>query len=599
MPQPKFPSRRSTVYSTKGIVTSTQPLANAAGIKILEKGGNAIDAAVAVAAALGVTETASTDLGGDAFVLFYDNKEKKVHGLNGTGRSAKKLTLDFVLEHKEDILHNRLKANSIFSVNVPGAVAAWYDAIEKWGSGNVSFSEVLQPAISLAEDGYPISELSARLYHDSQEQLKKVNADKSDEFRAEELSLFLPNENLTSPKTGQVLNNKYLADTLKTIANEGKDGFYKGEIAQSIVDEVQSRGGLLELSDLQNHSSLFVEPISLEFLGKKLWEIPPNGSGIIALLTLGLIKSLAKSKQINLDELKHNSTEYLHLIIETLKLSFKDSEEYVSDHDHLLAEYNIDANESILKLLSSELYFEKRSESFKSDSVLNNEDLQVGSLPNESFQSDTVYFTVSDKDGNAASFINSVFHNFGSGILVPKRGFFLQNRGANFSLHPGSKNVLEGGKRSYHTIIPGLITSPLTDGKEELYASYGIQGGFNQPQAHVQVYFNLLLFGLDPQEALDAPRISLTPHPDLGHTDEGHGSNGPVSRSVTVVNVEEGIGENVIEGLRNLGHDVKVVTGYSRSLFGRGQIIRKESVNPLVYSAGSDPRGDGAAVPFF
>ncbi|CCH46238.1 Gamma-glutamyltranspeptidase 1 [Wickerhamomyces ciferrii] len=598
MPNPKFNSRRSVVYSTKGIVSSSQPLANAAGLKILEKGGNAIDAAVAVAAALTVTETASTDLGGDAYAIFYNAKDQKAYGLNGTGRSASKLSVDYIKKnYPQDIVNNyRLSSESIFTANVPGGIAAWYDSVKKWGSGKVSFEEILQPAIELSENGYPISEISAHLVQNSESRLKKVNGDKSQDFLQNELGAFLPNEGLTAPIEGQLVKNKYKAKTLKLIAQHGKDGFYKGEVAESIVKEVQSRGGLLSLEDLANHTSTFVDPISYEFLGKKLWEIPPNGSGIIALLSLGLIKNLDSKGVIELSKLKHNSVEYLHLIIEVLKLSFKDSEEYVSDSDHLLSKFGIDQKETIEQLLSDK-YFDQRSKYFKADSVLDNKDLQVGELPNRIFKSDTVYFTVTDSEGNAASFINSVFMNYGSGILVPDRGFFLQNRGANFSLNPNSKNYLEGNKRSYHTIIPGLITTPLDQGKEDLYASYGIMGGYNQPQAHIQVYLNLLLFGLNPQEALDAPRITLQPHPKLGHTDEGHGSHGPVSRHVTEVNVEQGISEEVVEGLRKLGHHVVVVEGYDRKAFGRGQIIRKEPGEGLIWSAGSDQRADGAAVP--
>ncbi|KAH3673651.1 hypothetical protein WICMUC_003554 [Wickerhamomyces mucosus] len=600
MPDSKFSSRRSTVYSTKGIVSSTQPLANAAGIKILDKGGNAIDAAVAVAAALGVTETASTDLGGDAFLIYYDNKTKRVSGLNGSGRSAFKLNLeDIKRTHPQDIIDNRLSTESVFSVNVPGAVAAWETAIERWGSGNISFYDALQPAINLAENGYPISEISAHLYQISESKLKSINSIKGEEFLNDDLAKFLPNEGAKAPVAGQLIKNEYLANTLKLLAEKGSIAFYEGEIAQSIVDEVQSRGGALSLQDLRLHSSTTVFPISYEFLGKKLWEIPPNGSGIIALLTLGLIKALAEKHDIRLEDLEHNSVEYLHVIIETLKLSFKDSEEYVHDQEHLLEEFGIRSSETIAKLLDPKSgYFEERSQQFSAYRALNNDDLKVGELPDSTFKSDTVYFTVSDSDGNAVSFVNSVFHRFGTGILVPKRGFFLQNRGANFSLNENSKNFIKGGKRPYHTIIPGLITTPLGDGKEELYASYGIQGGFNQPQAHVQVFLNLLLFGYNPQEAIDAPRISLAPHPKLAHTDKGYGSNGPISRSITVVNIEEGIDPEVVKGLEKLGHSVKVVKGLNRKVFGRGQIIKKESQEPLIYSAGSDQRGDGAAVAF-
>lgn len=597
-PFSKFPSRRSTVYSTKGVVASTQPLANTAALKILEQGGNAIDAAVAMSAALCVTETGSTDIGGDAFILFYDNKTKKVKGLNGCGRSAKNVSVDLIKEKfANHIQNNRLKETSVLTVNVPGAIAAWYDAVEEWGSGKVTFEQILKPAIDLAENGYPISEISARLYQENVKTLVEANEVSGDKFLKEQVSVFLPNEGFTAPKKGQFMQNKRVAETLRAIGKNGKKAFYEGEIADSIIGEIEKRGGVLTKEDLASHTSSFVDPISYDLLGKKLWEIPPNSSGIIALLAVGLLKSLDESGVAKLADLKHNSAEYLHLIIEVLKLSFKDSEEYVFDHDHILQKYGMNHKDDLVKLLHSS-YFNERSKVYSPTSVLDNKELQCGQLPNELFQSDTVYFTVSDSEGNAASFINSVFHNFGSNILVEDRGFFLQNRGLNFSLDPESKNHIEGGKRPYHTIIPGMITTPTTVG-EELYASYGIQGGFNQPQAQVQVYLNMILFGLDPQEALDAPRISLAPHPEYKSADSGKGSHGPVSTPVTLVNIETGIDPEVVKKLEEMGHVVKVVDGTARKVFGRGQIIRKEPGERLVYSAGSDQRGDGAAAPFF
>jgi gamma-glutamyltranspeptidase/glutathione hydrolase len=599
MSEQKFNSRRSTVYSTRGVVSSTQPLANAAGIKILEKGGNAIDAAVAMSAALCVTETASTDLGGDAFVLFYDNSEKKVLGLNGCGRSAYQIDLELVQKKfAHHIEHNRLRNDSVLTVNVPGAIAAWFDAVQLWGSGKVSFAEILQPAIDLADNGYPISKISASMYKESEENLRKANKIKGEKFLQEQLSTFLPNHGLKAPREGQFMQNKRLAETLRLIAKNGKDAFYEGPIAESIIKEVEQRGGLLDLRDLATHTSTQVFPINYELLGKKLWEIPPNGSGIIALLALGIIKSLDAQGEIKLSELKHNSVEYLHLVIEALKLAFKDSEEYVHDTHHSSNHFKVDSFSLQEQLLTSP-YFDERSKFFKKERALGNNELSTDSVPNEAFKSDTVYFSASDKEGNAASFINSVFHNFGSGILVEDRGFFLQNRGANFSLQPGSRNVIAGSKRPYHTIIPGMITTPQHDGTEDLYATFGIQGGFNQPQAHVQVYLNMLLFGLDPQDALDAPRISLSPSPAHKRTDHGHGAQGPVSTSVTLVNIEEGIDPKVVKELQDLGHEVKVLSGDARRLFGRGQIIRKEEGEHLIYSAGSDPRGDGAATAFF
>lgn len=606
----KFPSRRSTVYSTRGLISCTQPLASSAGLSILNKGGNAMDAAIAVAAALGVTETASSDLGGDAFLIYYEAGTGKVHGLNGCGRSSFNLSLDLIQERKpEDIENMRLSDDSVFSVNVPGCVACWDTALDQWGSGKISWAEALEPAVELAENGYPISQISAELYKNSQEKLKRVNQVKGEQFMKEQVAMFLPNEGLSAPREGQIMKNPLLAQTLRTLQKEGADAFYEGSIAQDIVKEVQSRGGVLDEADMQLHSSTIVFPISYEFLGKKLWEIPPNGSGIVALLALGIIKALDESGKVDLKKMKHNSVEYLHLIIEALKLAFKDSEEYVHDPEHALKDFGVNTNDTISKLLHPDSqYFHTRSSQFSTTKALANSDLKASSttLPDPSFQSDTVYFSVTDSQGNAVSFINSVFHNFGSGIIVPNRGFFLQNRGANFSLLPESKNFIKGGKRPYHTIIPGLITSPAAtstandEAKEDLYATYGIQGGFNQPQAHVQVYLNLLLFQMTPQQALDAPRITLTPHQQYLHTDKGHGTNGPVSNDVTVVNLEEGIPSGVVEALRKLGHDVRLVKGVERRVFGRGQVIRKESQDPatgqLVWGAGCDMRGDGGAV---
>lgn len=589
-----FKSRRSTVYSTKGIVSSTQPLANAAGIKILEKGGNCVDASISVAACLAVLEPASTGIGGDCFALFYKNKDKKVYGLNGTGRSASKLNISWIKENLPNEIESnfRFKSNSVLKINIPGAIAGWIDAINKWGSGNVSIKEILEPSIDLCFNGYVVSEISSSLWKSNEFKIIENNL----LVKEEDLRNFLPNKNLSEgPNEGQFMTNEQLGNTLKKIANEGKDGFYKGLIAKEIVKELNNRGHPIMLKDLENHKSTFVEPISYEFLDHKLWEIPPNGSGIISLITLGLINNLNKNGIINLDKLEHNSAEYLHLIIECLKIGFKESEEYVNDYEYFKEKYNI--NEYLgIKTILSDKYLTGISKQFKNDKVIKNEKLVI---PNPIFKSDTVYFTVSDKEGNACSFINSLYENFGSGIIIPKHGFMLHNRGGNFSLNKESKNCIEGDKRPYHTIIPGMITKKINN-REELYSSFGIMGGYNQPQAQVQVYLNMIKFKMDPQQALDAPRISLFANPKFKLNDKGYGSDGPVSNDSTIIGIEEGIDLKEMKKLQGLGHEVKHVEGKDRKMFGRGQIIRKESKPEdsfLVYSAGSDLRGDGAAVP--
>lgn len=563
-------------------------MANAAGIAILNKGGNCVDACVAIAACLAVIEPAMTGIGGDCFALFYEANEKKVHGINGCGRAAGELSIDYLMDKYPDhVLPNkRFRSDSVFKVTVPGAVAGWYDSVAKWGSGNVSMEEILQPAIEFAEGGFVVSEINSRNWKNAESKLVKNN-------ELENRRSVLINDK--SPEKGDFFQNPDLATTLKSIAKNGKDGFYNSEITDDIIAELNRRGHVFTRKDFAMHTSTFVEPIGYEFLNKKLWEIPPNGSGIIALITLGLIKSLDKAGVIKLDELKHNSAEYLHVIIETLKLAFKESEEYVFDHDHAAAKGTLD------ELLSDE-YLQERSHRFSSESVLVNEG------PDSKFKSDTVYFNAVDKEGNACSFIQSVYELFGSGIVIPERGFTMQNRGGNFSLNRDAKNCLQGGKRPYHTIIPGMITHLEKDGGGDLYASYGIMGGYNQPQAHVQVYMNMILFGMDPQEALDAPRVCLSSHPDLKHTDSGLGADGPASTRETWVSIEDGIQRSVVDELKQLGHCVHVLEGYARSQFGRGQIIRKESTvatgggaraggEVIVFSGGSDLRGDGASVP--
>jgi gamma-glutamyltranspeptidase/glutathione hydrolase len=576
------------------MVSSTQPLANAAGIRILELGGNCVDACVAISACLCVLEPASTGVGGDCFALFFKNSDKKVYGMNGTGRSANKLNIDHLKKHFPDHItdNHRFKSNSFFKVNVPGAIAGWYDAVEKWGSHKISFADILKPAIDLSQNGFVVSSISAHLWESCEEKLLKENSNKGD------LKAFLPNEdNTKAPNEGQFMRNENLAKTFKIIAEKGKDGYYKGEISEAIIKELNKRGHVFTTKDFAEHKSTFVEPISYGFLDHKLWEIPPNGSGIIALITLGLIENLEKLGEINLKELKHNSAEYLHLVIECLKIAFKESEEYVFDFDHYIAKNQIDPT-NLLPTILSDKYLSERATEFKKNKVINNGDLVV---PNPMFKSDTVYFNATDSDGNACSFINSVYESFGSGIIVPDYGFAMHNRGGNFSLNPKAKNCLEGNKRPYHTIIPGMITIPTSDvSKDELYAAYGIMGGYNQPQAHVQVYLNMLLFGMNPQEALDAPRICLSAHPDHKHTDKGFGADGPSSTDFTSVGVEDGIELNVIKQLESLGHSVKIYSGHERKMMGRGQIIRKESKpqdDYLIYAGGSDLRGDGASVP--
>lgn len=567
----RFNSRRSTVYSTKGIVSSPQFLANSAGVKILELGGNCVDAAIAVSAALCITEPASTGIGGDCFALYFkstDGKVVEVLGLNGSGRSAKDLCIQDVYDLYGDVV--RIPSNSPLAITVPGAVAGWQDAYEKWGSKNVTFAQILQPAIELAEDGYPLAEISSKLWQEKEDKLLQQNPGFAE-------NPFLINGK--TPSEGDLVYNKSVAETLKLIAKDGKRAFYEGPVAKAIVDTVGERSHKLTLADLKDHKSEFVVPIKYNFQGRDVWEIPPNGHGIVALLALGIIQELHNSKVIDLHTLKHNSVEYLHILVEALKIAFYDSDEYVTDFKHIPVE----------DLLSSE-YLLTRAKLFHKDKVIDGHTMKHG-VPDPKYKSDTVYLTVSDASGEACSFINSVFSSFGTGIVVKDHGFCLQNRGSAFNLIPGSSNSLEGGKRPYHTIIPAMITN--NDGS--LYASFGNMGGYGQPSSHVQHVLNLTLFNMTPQQLTDSPRFVLGPGDPA--TDRGRGANGPVCTPITMVYLEEGISDEIVAGLSNLGHATESVHGYERSMFGRAQIIKKEfQGDRFVYSGGSDLRGDGASV---
>jgi gamma-glutamyltranspeptidase/glutathione hydrolase len=573
----KFPSRRSTVYSSKGIVASSQTLASAAGIEVLAKGGNAVDAAIAVSAALCVTEPGSTGVGGDCFVLFYKKGDKKVHGIDGCGRSARNVTIQDVLDADYGGRQaHRIKQTSIFSVTVPGAIAAWVDAFEKWGSGKVLLHDVLAPAIRLADEGFPVGEIASRLWRSSVPKLQLQNRD----LLADQNPLLI---NGKGPNEGDFVQNKPLARLFTAVAKNGKDGFYKGPVAEAIVRRTTAKNHKLDAKDLELHESTVVDPISIVFENHKVWEIPPSGQGLVALLALGIIRELHTSGQINLHELEHNSPEYLHVLIEACKMGFYDSDEYVTDptfHDIPL-EHILDAP-----------YLRSRAQLFSKETILDGSTMSHG-VPDPKHRSDTVYLTTSDSDGNACSFINSVYHGFGSGIVVPEFGFALQSRGANFNLNRGTPNSLQGGKRPYHTIIPSMITTE----NDDLYASFGNMGGYMQPVGHVQHVLNMLLFNMTPQQLVDLPRFCLCSHEDVS-TDRGRGSDGPVSTPITVVALEEGIDEKVGKSLEALGHTVQYVSDYDRHLFGRAQIIKNVATEGRVmYAAGSEMRADGAAMP--
>ena len=535
-----FVSRRSPVVGRKGMVATSQPLAVAAGLEILAQGGSAADAAVAVAAALNVTEPTSTGIGGDVFALYYEAASRRVYALNGSGRAPKALTLERL---RREGLDKELPPFHPYTITVPGACAAWCDLVERFG--RLSMDRVLAPAIRLAEEGFPVAPITAYFWARGVErQLRHaVNG----------LELTIEGR---APRPGEVFRNPGLARTFRLVAEQGKAAFYQGPIAEAIVAVVQEAGGCLALEDLAEHRSEWVEPISTTYRGFRIWECPPNGQGLAALLALNIVEGF------HVAEMDPLGPERLHLLIEAMRLAFADARWYVADP----AQVSIPLEE-----LLSKAYAEARRRHIHPQKATL--DVQRGT---PLATSDTVYLAVVDGEGNACSFINSNYMGFGTGIVPRGWGFTLQNRGHNFSLDPDHPNALAPGKRPYHTIIPALATHE-DDGS--LFACFGVMGGFMQPQGHLQVVVGLMDDGLDPQSALDRPRFCIL-------SGEAGGT----------VALEDGIPLATMARLAEMGHPVRPVTGHGRAVFGRGQVILRDRDTGVLWG-GSDPRADGLAMP--
>jgi len=539
-----FASRRSPVYGRRGMVAASQPLAVAAGLEILAAGGTAADAAVATAAALNVTEPGSTGIGGDCFALYYEAATDQVTALNGSGRAPAALTLERLQREGIGVGaqgRSPLPPYHPYTITVPGACAGWCDMVQRYG--RLPLPTILAPAIRLAEEGFPVAPITAYQWARAAEQ---------------QLRQALGGKELTidgrGPRPGEIFRNPGLAGTLRTVAAGGKDAFYQGEIAAAIAETVQEAGGCLTIVDLAAHHSTWELPISVTYRGVRVWECPPNGQGLTALLALNLLEGF------DLAALDPLAPERLHLEIEAMRLAFADARWYIADP--------LFSRVPISELLSKEYAAKRRKLINRKRATL---DQRRGS-PVAS--SDTVYFNVVDGDGNACSFINSNYMGFGTGIVPSGWGFALQNRGHNFSLEPEHPNVVAPRKRPYHTIIPGMLTR--MDGT--LLGPFGVMGGFMQPQGHMQVVLALADDKLDPQAALDRPRFCIT-----GGTAGGE------------VGIEEGISPQTMRTLKEIGHPAYAVSGYERSIFGRGQIILRDPATGVL-CAGSDPRADGCAM---
>ncbi len=528
-----FDSRRSMVVARRGMVGASNPLAAQAGLDVLKQGGNAADAAVAAGAVMNVVAPASTGIGGDVFALYYDAKTKQVTALNGSGRSPKANTIDYL---KQQGITDEIPLRSAHAVTVPGAARAWHDLLEKFGT--MGLSDVLHHAIHYASEGYGVSPAFGAAWEGSGQTL--ANGSNTEDY--------LPMGN--PPKVGQIVKLPGLADTLRAVAEGGPSAFYEGQIAEAIVSTTQSLGGVMTLDDLKNHHSTWGEAISIDYNGVTVMEHPPNGQGLAALIAMNI------AKEWNIGQYAWDSPERLHLMIEAMRLAFADIRQYVADPAF---------NPAPLEGLLSSSYAAQRRAMVSPDKAM-----QPPSYGTPDGSSNTIYLCVVDGEGNACSFINSLFHGWGSAIVAKGTGVILQNRGAGFVLDSNHPNALEGGKRPYHTIIPGMA---LKDG--ELYAPFGVMGGDMQPQGHFQVMSAMVDDDLDPQAALNRPRWQV-----MGGTADG------------TIALEEGIPVKTMAKLAEMGHKVQPISGRMRAIFGAGQIIRRDPDTGVLYG-GSEPRKDG------
>mgnify|MGYP005844060661 FL=1 len=527
----QFPSRRPVVMGFGGAVATSQPLAAQAGLRVLMQGGNAADAAVATAAALNVVEPMSTGMGGDAFALIYWAKDRRVYALNASGRAPYAATLEEMRRRGLE----EMPLRGILPVTVPGAAAGWADTVARFG--RLGLDRVLEPAIAYAEEGFPVSAGIARSWQASEALLREDPA---------AAATYLPTGR--APRAGERHCSPDLARSLRLLAEGGADAFYRGPIAHAIVATSERYDGLFALQDLADHTSTWVEPIHTDYRGYRVYECPPNGQGIAALIALNILEAY------DLAGMGYDAADAMHVKMEAIKLGMTAAGCFVADPEQA---------EVPAAGLLSRAYADERRSRIAMEHAIQHPD---GGVPPTS--PDTVYLTVADGEGNAVSFINSLYMGFGSGIVAEGTGIALQNRGNLFSLDPEHPNCIAPHKRPYHTIIPCMVTR---DG--DLAICYGVMGGFMQPQGHVQVLTNIVDHGMDPQQALDAPRFFY--------------------QKENAYLIEAGLPEAVYTSLRARGHDLTLGGGG----FGGGQVIMVHPESGALM-CGSEPRNDGCAVAF-
>ena len=537
--------KEKAVYAPHGVVATSQPLASQAGLAVLQNGGNAVDAAVTAAAVLSVVEPYMTGIGGDMFAMVWLEREQRLIGINGSGHAGALMTPDKLAGR------NRVPDEGAQSITLPGALSGWAMLLE--AHGTISLAQALAPAIALAENGFPISKTTAQEWGLFE---SKINYDQGAR------STFLI-DGARTPVAGEWFVNPDYANTLKLIAAKGPQALYGGELGQKIAARVQELGGFLTQSDFANYQAQWVEPMSVSYKEYRLWELPPNGQGIAALEMLKILEPY------DLKAMQHNSATYLHHLIEAKKLAYADLEHFVGDPEFM----QIKAEQ-----LLDDTVIAKRRALIKPEQAMQQAEPEASLTT-----SDTTYLSAADKDGNMVSFINSNAGPFGSGVVVPGTGFALQNRGVGLSLQPERANTVAPGRKPFHTIIPGFVTKADAQGKQQPWLSFGIVGGPQQPQAHVQMLLNMVVFGMDVQEAIDAPRFR-------------HWEGNSVS-------FEQGIPQSTVDELYSLGHApqnpvMATVQGFFHGnnpglVFGGGQGVMKTSKG---YVAGSDSRRDGVAA---
>ncbi|MCI0461192.1 MAG: gamma-glutamyltransferase [Gemmataceae bacterium] len=537
-----YQTGRSVVMAPTAMVATSHPLAAQVGLDILKKGGNAVDAAIAVNAALGVVEPMSCGIGGDLFALVWDSKTQKLHGLNASGRSPYRATRAFFAEKKlKDI-----PEKGPLSWSVPGCVDGWEELRQRFGT--MPLEAVLQPSIDYAERGFPVSELIAEKWREAEPKLKPY---------PDSVGTFLPGGQ--APRAGEVFKNPAMARSYRAIARGGRDAFYKGAIATEIVAFSEKNGGLFGIKDFTDHTSTWVEPVSTTYRGYEVWQIPPPGQGLAVLQMLNLLEGYDLKKMGPL------SPDYWHVLVEATKLTFADRARFYSDPAF--------AKVPVSELISKG-YADRRRKLIDMDKARKN--VAAGDPKLE--KGDTVYLTVVDKDRNCVSLIQSTFHGFGSMMVPGKLGFALQNRGALLALDEKHLNRLEPHRRPFHTIIPGMVTL-----KGRPWFVYGVMGGDMQPQGQVQVLVNLIDFGMNVQEAGEAPRVE--------HVGSATPTGKPAKKEGGQVKAERGLSPNVVHELTRRGHHVSLVL---RNGGGYQGILIDPKTNML--HGGSESRNDGCAV---